>query len=218
MSQEPGKSTDEGQKNQDDILKQLEEFKKRAEQLESSNARLLEESKKYKERAQTLQEKEKEEAERLKRLEEEKLREQGSYKQLLEQREKEQKELAAQLEKERSEKERAYSTLTEAKKLSAFQNRLPGKLKNSKLLNFVDTERIVINPDTGEIDPQSVDSVVKDFVTDWKDMVDTGNNRLPNIEGGGSENITLASWNNMSLKDKKANLGKVVTSYSKTKK
>lgn len=213
-----GNSEKELSPNQDEILKKLKELEADRDRLSSTNQRLLEESKKFKEKAQTFEQKELEERDRIKRLEEEKLRSEGQYKILLEQREKERDALISDRDNEKREKEKAYNTLTEARKLSAFQNRLGGKLKSQKLLDFVDTEEIAINPDTGEFDQQSVDSVVKKFLGEFKEMVDFGNNRLPAYDTGNGKNIGLKDWAGMNTKDKKENLAGALEAYKRLKK
>lgn len=204
-----------GGQSLEERLKALEEQNK---QLASTNERLLDQSKEWKSKAQKAKE---QEEERLKAIEEEKQRElleKGQYKTLLEQ----ERERAKKLEEEKEEalkaKKTSDETLMEARKLSAFENRLGGKLKNDKYLGFVNTKDIVVDPDTGNIDPSSVDATVKSFLGEHKELVEFGAGKMPNFDGGTANNISQKQWKSMSHKDRLKNLSAAVEADKKRRK
>lgn len=192
-----------GQKSLEERLKEQEE---RINALTKNNERLLNESKDWKTKAQTASERE---AERLKQIEQEKQQEliaKGEYKKLLEQQKEENARLAKEMEDALSSKAETEKTLIEAKKLSAFENRLGGKLKNDKYLGFVDTSSIIVDPETGQIDVSSVDNTVKGFLGEHKDLVTFGAGKMPAFEGGASKSISVKQWQGMSHKERLNNL------------
>ena len=202
------------QKTLEERLKAAEE---RAEKSESTNARLLEQSQDWKKKAQSASDKE---DERLKEIQAEKEKEllaKGEFKKLLDQ----ERERTTKLEGERDNAVKAKSetenTLLEARKLSAFENRLGGNLKNDKYLGFVDTTGIVVNPDTGEIDVSSVDNSVKGFLSEHKDLVNFSAGKMPNFQGGKGNPISAKQWTGMSHKDRLKNLSAAVESDSKAR-
>lgn len=178
----------EKREREQEQLKIQERLKKLEEQntaLASTNERLLSDSKKYKEKAKGFEAEKADQEEQKRAIQEAKLREQGEYKQLLEQRDKDL--LAANERAESAEKESSSSkeTLMEAKKLNAFRSRLGGQLKSDDCLQFVDTSKIVVNPEDGKIDLASVDSVVKDYTSKYDFTIEKRKGRLPNGQGGG---------------------------------
>jgi hypothetical protein len=123
-----------------------------------------------------------------KNREESKLAEQGEYKKLLELRQAENDKMQTRLVEAEAEKDSAYKTLTDAQKYQAVYEKLPGKLKNNKSMGFIEIESIALNPETNEIDTQSVDLVVNSFMEEHKDLVDTSHvGRLP---GNAPDNST----------------------------
>lgn len=220
MSDE-GQTGSGGEGNQNDQKSLEEKFKEleaQNKQLQSTNERLLNQSKEWKSEAQKAKDLE---AERQRQVEEErenKLREQGQFKQLLSQREKELEETRKELEQERGKTKEANDTLLEARKLSAFENRLGGRLKNDKYLGFVDTSEIVVNPETNEIDVSTVDSVVKSFLSEHKELVDFQAGKMPNVDGSNTTPVTHDRWKGMSHKDRLQNLSKAVEADTKKRK
>lgn len=204
--------------NQDDIKKRLEALEKEKEQLQSTNNRLLEESKKYKSRSKELEDLENEREAEKKKLEEQKMMEVGEYKKLWEQEKEKTKSYEQKFLTAEQEKEQLGKTLVEAKKLQAFQSRLGGKLKNDDYMMFVDTESIAIDPESGSIDMDSVDNSVKSFLESHKSLVDFGNRKMPNFDGFDSKPITQDQFNKMSLADKKKHLSKMVEQHKNKRK
>lgn len=204
-----------GQQSVEERLKAAEEL---SQKLKSSNDRLLQQSQEWKSKAQKAVENE---AERLKQIEAEKEQElvqKGEYKKLLEQQKIENENIRKERDDALKAKSDSDSTLLEARKLSAFENRLGGKLKNDKYLGFVDTSAIVIDPDTGNIDASSVDSSVKGFLSEHKDLVSFVAGKLPNLDGAAGGSIGKKQWDKMSLADKQKNLSTALEGYRKNKK
>lgn len=216
-----GSSGSGGERNQNNsqaLEERLKIAEERAEKAEKSKLRIEEESKNWKSKAQKAGEAE---AERLKEIEADKEKElvaKGEYKKLLEQ----QKEENARLKKERedaqAEARATRETLTEARKLSAFENRLGGKLKNDKYLGFVNTKDIVVDPESGDIDVSSVDNAVKGFLGEHKDLVSFSAGKMPNYQGGKGESINHKQWKGMSHKDRLENLSKAVENDTRSRK
>lgn len=214
----PGGEGDKDSLNVEEKLKRLDALEKEHASLKSTNERLLNQSKDWKSEAQKYKEAE---AERLKQIESEKeskLREQGEYKQLLSQREKALQEKEAELEAEREKARKANETLLEARKLSAFENRLGGKLTNDKYLMFVNTKEIAVNPETNQIDQASVDATVQNFLSEHKDLVSFGAGKMPGFEGAKGKSVSLDMYKGMSLEEKRKNLGAAVENYKKRRK
>lgn len=88
--------------------------------------------------------------------EEQMLAEQGKFKELADQRTRE-------LEEARQENANYKSSFDKAVKLSAFRDQLGGTVDNSAYYDFVKTDEIVVDPDTGVIDLASVEAVVNQF-------------------------------------------------------
>lgn len=106
--------------------------------------------------------------------EESKLVEQGEYKKLLEARELEITNL-------RQENTEHAKHMTEAHKLNAFREKLPGTIKNSAYYNFVNMEAILIDPETGIVDEASVSEEVNTFMKDHYSLVKSeSKTALPN--------------------------------------
>lgn len=99
-----------------------------------------------------------------KAAEDSKLAQQGEYKKLLEQREKELNDL-------RGKHSKLETTIVNDYKLRAFESHLPGKIKNDKYLRFVNLDAIAINPESGEVDEESVKSTVAEYVKEHGDLI-----------------------------------------------
>ena len=117
-------------------------------------------------------------------LEENEARKKGDYEQLLKAREAELKEW----------KERASSyerNLVEGQKLSAFINKLPGKIRRDEYLSFVDLDEIALDPTTNRVDERSVEMVVNSFVEKYGDLLEAkSENKLPKVGSlGGRPNM-----------------------------
>jgi hypothetical protein len=92
-----------------------------------------------------------------KEVEENTLKAQGEYKKIAEAKEREANELKAKY-------KNLETTVINDYKTRAFEKALPGKIRNEKYLNFVDLNSIVINPESGQIDEDSLKVTVGEFM------------------------------------------------------
>jgi len=138
--------------------------------------------------------------------EENKLAESGEYQKLLELKQVEVETLISEAEVAKTEVRKVNQHLIDAQKLQAVYDRLPGKIKNNKYLNFIDLENVVINPDTGDVDEQSASTVANSFMKEYAELVDTSHvGKLPGNAAGGSGNLQ-EEFKNLSLTDMNKNL------------
>ena len=112
-----------------------------------------------------------------KAAQEDKLKEQNEWKLLAEQREKD-------LLEERKARTEIEGSIVEAYKRNAFIRQLGGRLKNDRYFDFVDTDRIVYNPETKQVDESSVKSVVADFLREHSSLVESKAGKMPNVAPG----------------------------------
>lgn len=110
-----------------------------------------------------------------KEVEEGKLRQQGELKKLLDLKEKEIVDYKGKYTK-------LEQTVINDYKTRAFEKALPGKIRNEKYLNFVDLTSIVINPESGEIDSDSLKGTVDQFMKEHGEslVVRQAAGKLPN--------------------------------------
>ena len=108
-----------------------------------------------------------------KQAEANRLSEEGDYKKLLELREKEIQDFKAKVDTLSQERDGAIKENRDTWKLQAFYQELPGKIKKTEYLNFIDLDSIVFDPETREIDPASLKSTVSSFMENYSDLVDT---------------------------------------------
>ena len=113
-----------------------------------------------------------------KKQEEDRLSQQGEYKKLLTLREQELAETKSKL-------DTTNKNIADTWKLQAIYEKLPGKIKNKEYLSFVNLEKIAFNPENGEIDPQSVDVVVNEFLEKHPSLIEINKNaKLPGTAPG----------------------------------
>lgn len=114
------------------------------------------------------------------------------------------------------EKEQAEShlkeTLFNAAKLQAVRDRLPGKLERDEYMAFIKVDKVVLNPETNEIDPTSVDLVVQDFVKNHAKLLSQQTVTLPNGMPKPATQLSYEEWVKLPSKDKRARLKDVVGS------
>ena len=112
-----------------------------------------------------------------------------------------------ELAKEREEKEKALKLvqeserrIVEAKKLSAFIERLPGKIKRKEYFNLVNLESISLD-DNGQLNETELESAVSQFVANHSELLDMGRSGggLPAGGGRGSykKGLSYAEWKNL---------------------
>ena len=130
--------------------------------------------------------------------EESRLNEQGEFKKLLEL----ERDKNTKAEQKITDHER---TMLNAHKLSAFRQKLPGKLKNNAYYDFVDTDNIVIDPTTGAVDEGALDQVVNGFLTEHAALIESeGKTTLPgNAPQNPTGRLGYDEWLVLSLGEKK---------------
>lgn len=133
-----------------------------------------------------------------------KLEEDGKYKELL---------LAA--EKERDDWKLKASDLdnrfAQGLKISAFEDKLPGKILKREYLSFVNFENIKLD-DTGEIDQESINQAVNQFVNDHPSLYSPKNKtRLPNDAPSDTkgQGLNYDTWLKLPAHEKLKRIGEV---------
>lgn len=84
-----------------------------------------------------------------------------------------------------------------ARKLNAFKDALPGQIVSPKFLVHVPVEDILLDPDTGEPDANSVKKAVDYFTQEFSQVIQpktisTSPNKYP--QGNSSGKLTLEEW------------------------
>lgn len=130
-------------------------------------SRVLAEAKKLKEKVKTYED-------TIQQSQENKLKEQNEWKALAEQ-------YKAKLDQTSSVLQEQERSIINGLKYHEFEKHLGGKLKNNDYATFVDFEKIILNPETKQVDPDSVKSVVSDFVKSHPSLVEfNSTGKLPN--------------------------------------
>lgn len=128
-----------------------------------------------------LQRKLKEIDETKKTEEEKKLKEANDWKTLYEQ-------TKSALEEKESKLENFQKDLNDSIKISAFNKHLGGKLKNDKYIDFIDLEKIAINPETRKVDSESVKLAVASFLKEHSHLVEFKGGKMPEVAAAGLKN------------------------------
>lgn len=128
--------------------------------------RVLSEAKKLKEQVKQFEEQQS-------KSQEAALKEQQQWKALYEQREKEAKSLKEELARE---KEAANNGI----KLSVFERVLGGKIKHEDYYTHVPWNQMVINPENGKVDEESVKLAVSEFTKKHSHLVEYSTGKMPN--------------------------------------
>jgi hypothetical protein len=127
---------------------------------------------------------------------EEDARKRGDFEAILKAREEE-------LHKERERRTHLEASLIRAEKMDAVINALGGNI-DPKWMKLIDVSKVVINPETGEIDAMTVSTVAETLKRDWPEMVKPSS-RLPADapQGlhGGSGKISRLEWMKLSSKE-----------------
>lgn len=141
--------------------------------------------------------------EQQKQQEEERLQQKGETEKLLELRTKERDEY-------KNKYEDLNSHVEESEKISAFLDKLPGKIKRKEYLNFVPTKDIIVDPTTGEIDDSSVSEAVNNFTKNFSDLImPSSGKRLPGDAPSQPSDLSYDSWLKMNAADKRKNMHRV---------
>lgn len=154
-----------------------------------THRRLLDEKKKTQaERDQLLAEK--------KAREEEEARKRGDFEALLKSRDE-------ALAKATSELASVREKQVTARKLAAVLDTIDGEVE-SKWYSLIDVSQVIVNPETGEVDPMSVTKVVEGLRKTWPEMIKNPNApKLPADapKGNGAGKITKEEWLKLSGKE-----------------
>ena len=212
QQQDDGKTSQADQVSYETYKKTLNQVKSKQEKLQGLESE-LENANKALAELKAEQDAAKREKER---IQEEQMLKQGKAEKVLEMKmqqwEEEKKRLIEDLDKERNLRTETDKTLEEATKLQAFFDKLPGKLKHRDYAAHIDIEKIIVNPETGEIDEESVQSEVNKFMEYHKDLVDTKSFKsLPGYAPNGSPAyVTRENFKNLSLNDMKKEMPNAV--------
>jgi chromosome segregation ATPase len=99
------------------------------------------------------------------------------------------------------------SELTSAAKLQAVVSRLPGQLEHPAYMSFIDVDKIILNPETNEIESDSVDAVVNDFVKNHGKLLKTDTRTLPNgTPRTAGPKLSYSEWLRLPPKEQRARL------------
>lgn len=135
-----------------------------------------------------------------KRRKENELRKQNKYKELLELREKEANDAKSELQLYKQQRENA-------KKLDSVLKLIPGNVPSDYWM-LIDTDKVLVDPESGEVDRSSADIVAKEFIERHSRLIDRpGNNAPPDNQAPqphGSGKLTYEDWLKLSPADKKA--------------
>lgn len=149
-----------------------------------THKRLLGQKKKTEARLEELERELEERRNREREAEEKSLAEQGEYKKLLELERKKSADLSTKM-------ETTNQQLVMGTKYQAFVDQLPGELSNRKYLSLADVEKIAIDPETGEVDGDSVKMVVDDFVKEHARLLN--NKKIPGVPNRASAPVSTAT-------------------------
>jgi hypothetical protein len=162
-----------------------------------SYSKLLDEKKKRDEELRALRQRDKE-------REEADLRQKEDWKKLLEQRE-------IELKDERDKRNVLESRVQTSIKLRAFLGAVPGNVEE-QYWPLIDTDQIVLHPETGMPDPATVAKVVKEFEQRYPLVIQKNpNGSLPGDAPRGAQGqLSYEAWLKLPLKDKKARLKEMI--------
>lgn len=171
--------------------------------------RLLDDAMKFKAKLKETEAKLSEFEKSKKDAEEKKLAESGEFQKLIQIKESKIGELESKLGGLEENLSGLKKSLFDAAKLNAVRDRLPGTVKNPAYMNFIDVDAVAINPETNEIDLDSVDRVVDIFVRNHPDLLKTDPKRLPGDAARTAARLSWEQWNTLPSKEKKAQLKNV---------
>ena len=124
--------------------------------------------------AKKLKEKVKEYETVLQQSQEQKLKEQNEWKALAEQ-------YKSKLDQTSHVLQEQEKSIVNGLKFHEFEKHLGGKLKDKDYATFVEFDRIVLNPETKQVDEDSVKTVAADFIKKHASLVEfQGSGKLPN--------------------------------------
>lgn len=62
-------------------------------------------------------------------------------------------------------------SMVEGRKLQSFMEKVPGTIPKREYLSFVDTDEIILDPETGEVDEMSLEKTVNSFVQEYPHLI-----------------------------------------------
>lgn len=145
-------------------------------------------------------------------VQEEKLKNEGNWKALVEQRDNKIREYEAKLSDLNNKVENYDKNINDMIKLSAFDRALGGKLKKDEYYSFVNTDKIVINPETNQVDMDVLKQYANEFQNNHKELIDYDTRKLPGDAPTKSGKLTREEWLKLPLADKKKRLREVMAS------
>lgn len=138
-----------------------------------------------------------------KQTEEQVLAEKGEWSKLLELKERELQKVKTHADERASQLQDMENMLVDAAKLNAFRDLLPGSIRKPEYMRLIQIDKIVVNPETKEVDADSVKTLVNDFVTTYPELIVTTDKRLPNGVAAPNGRIKYNQWLKLPLKEKK---------------
>jgi vacuolar-type H+-ATPase subunit I/STV1 len=165
--------------------------------------KLLSQRKKDQERLTALEKEQQELLEKKKQDEENKLNEKGEYKKIIEIREQKINELTGKINEFENKYKSIEDQLKTRRKLEAFLGKLPARLMDHDYLKLVDFDDIAVDPETGDVDGNSLDTVVSSFVKKHGRLLETKKTGMPNEATTGSSKIDYDSWLKLPFKEQK---------------
>lgn len=175
----------------DDHKRALDDLMKFKKQAQETQAKL----------DQILKEKEKEN--------EKKLGEAGEFQKIIALKEQNINDLSSRLKNLQDEEQNLRQVLFDSAKLNAVRERLPGQLKRPEYMTFIDIAKVAINPDTKEIDTQSVESVVSEFLKTHPDLLKTDPIKLPGGTAMPGMKLSTAEWAKLPIAEKRKRISEV---------
>lgn len=129
------------------------------------------------------------------------------------------KELYEKSEKEKTESQKQFSDLSgklnDTRKLQAFQEVLPGKLKSREYMVHVKKDAIKFDAD-GKVDMESVQTEVSRFVKEHGSLLESSEDLDPvNPQNKRKSSLTYDSWRNLPPKERKARRQEIVNIENK---
>jgi len=137
------------------------------------------------------------------RADEEKvLQEKGEWTKLVELKTKQLMEMQAKLAEREAQESALKRTLFDAAKLQAVRERLPGQLLRPEYAQFIDVDKIAMNPETNEIDEDSVAMVTDEFVRSHAGLLKRDGRQLPNGSPSATAKLSYEEWLKLPAKEK----------------
>lgn len=143
-------------------------------------------------------------------FEEKQLEEQGKWQEALELKNKKLQEFEIKLKSEQDRAKTAESVLIDSAKLNAVLEVLPGKVTKREYLNFIKTDNVLLDTETGDFDAGSIQEVANMFMKEHPSLLEIRTNgKLPGDAASGTSALTHDAWLALPLADKKKRMSEV---------